>query len=74
MDKGGSKIMSLISIVVPCYNEEEVLPLFYAEITKISAQMTDKHPNLRFEYLFIDDGSKDQQGLDPFKKGMEAFV
>lgn len=50
---------SLISVIVPCYNEEEVLPLFYAEITKISAQMTDKHPNLRFEYLFIDDGSKD---------------
>ncbi len=50
---------SLISVIVPCYNEEEVLPLFYAEITKISAQMTEQHPQLRFEYLFIDDGSKD---------------
>ena len=50
---------SLISVIVPCYNEEEVLPLFYAEITKISAQMQEKHPELRFEYLFIDDGSKD---------------
>lgn len=50
---------SLISVIVPCYNEEEVLPLFYEEITKISAQMTEKHPQLRFEYLFIDDGSKD---------------
>lgn len=49
----------LISVIVPCYNEEEVLPLFYAEITKISAQMVDKHPDLTFEYLFIDDGSKD---------------
>lgn len=49
----------LISVIVPCYNEEEVLPMFYAEITKISAQMQDKHPELTFEYLFIDDGSKD---------------
>ncbi len=50
---------SLISVIVPCYNEEEVLPLFYAEITKISAEMMQQHPQLRFEYLFIDDGSKD---------------
>ena len=50
----------LISVIVPCYNEEEVLPLFYAEITKVSAQMQAAHPELRFEYLFIDDGSKDK--------------
>ena len=50
----------LISVIVPCYNEQEVLPMFYAEITKISKQMTDKHPELTFEYVFIDDGSKDK--------------
>ncbi|MBQ8920950.1 MAG: glycosyltransferase family 2 protein [Oscillospiraceae bacterium] len=50
----------LISVIVPCYNEEEVLPLFYKEITKISAQMQEQHPELSFEYLFIDDGSKDR--------------
>ena len=49
----------LISVIVPCYNEEEVLPLFYAEITKVSAEMQAAHPELTFEYLFIDDGSKD---------------
>lgn len=49
----------LISVIVPCYNEEEVLPLFYAEITGVSAQMQAAHPELVFEYLFIDDGSKD---------------
>ena len=49
----------LISVIVPCYNEEEVLPLFYAEITKVSAQMQADHPELTFEFLFIDDGSKD---------------
>ncbi len=50
----------LISVIVPCYNEEEVLPLFYAEIQKVSARMQEAHPELLFEYVFIDDGSKDR--------------
>ena len=50
---------SLLSIIVPCYNEEESLPLFYAEITRVTAEMQQKYPELTFEYLFIDDGSKD---------------
>lgn len=45
--------MEKISVVVPCYNEEEVLPIFYKEITKVSIK------NVMFEYIFIDDGSKD---------------
>ena len=28
--------MKLVSVVVPCYNEEEVLPMFYEEITKVN--------------------------------------
>ncbi len=50
----------LISVIVPCYNEQDVLPMFYKEITKVSAEMQEKHPELEFEYLFIDDGSKDR--------------
>lgn len=50
----------LISVIVPCYNEQEVLPLFYKEITKVSKEMQEAHPELEFEYLFIDDGSKDR--------------
>lgn len=46
----------LISIIVPCYNEEESLPIFYEEITKISKSMK----NVDFEYLFINDGSRDK--------------
>lgn len=45
-----------ISIVVPCYNEEEVLPIFYKEVDKISKRMK----NIDFEFLFINDGSKDK--------------
>lgn len=45
----------LISIVVPCYNEQESLPFFYKEINKIK----DKLKEANFEYVFIDDGSSD---------------
>lgn len=49
----------LISIVVPCYNEQEVLPLFYDEIIKVTDGMKSKYPQLEFEFLFINDGSRD---------------
>lgn len=49
-----------ISIVVPCYNEEEVLPLFYAEITKVMQEIETEHPDTTFELLFINDGSRDR--------------
>ena len=58
MTERGERV-KLISIVVPCYNEEEVLPLFYAEITKVMAQIKEKHRDTEFELLFINDGSKD---------------
>ncbi len=45
-----------ISIIVPCYNEEESLPIFYKEIDKISKEMK----SVDFEFLFINDGSKDE--------------
>ena len=44
----------LISIVVPCYNEEEALPLFYKEITKVFKQIKEE-----YELLLVNDGSKD---------------
>jgi len=51
--------MKKISIVVPCYNEQEVLPLFYTEIQKVMAQIQQEHPETEFELLFINDGSRD---------------
>lgn len=45
----------LLSIVVPCYNEEDVLGMFYDETVKILASM-----DFRYEILFIDDGSTDR--------------
>ena len=45
-----------ISIVVPCYNEEESLPIFYKEIDRVSKEMK----TVDFEFMFINDGSKDK--------------
>lgn len=45
-----------ISIIVPCYNEEESLPIFYKEIDRISKDMKE----VIFEFLFINDGSRDK--------------
>lgn len=51
--------MKKISIVVPCYNEQEVLPLFYDEIKKVMTQIQQAHADTTFELLFINDGSRD---------------
>ncbi len=51
---------SKLSIVVPCYNEQEVLPLFYEEIQKVTEKMKADHDELTFEFLFINDGSRDK--------------
>lgn len=50
--------MKLLSVVVPCYNEEKALPYFYDKISEIAEAMGKKH-NLKFEFIFVDDGSKD---------------
>ncbi len=47
--------MDKISIIVPCYNEEKSLPLFYEELNKNMKQFQD----VIFEFLFINDGSTD---------------
>lgn len=48
-------VMAKITIIVPCYNEEQAIHYFYEEIERVAAQM----PDCEFEYLFIDDGSRD---------------
>ena len=48
----------IISIIVPSYNEEESLPLFYQEIQRIRPDFIEKQVN--FELIFVDDGSKDR--------------
>ncbi len=47
--------MKKISLVIPCYNEEESLKYLYQELEKVAGEM----PNYAFEYVFVDDGSTD---------------
>ena len=44
----------LLSLVIPCFNEEEAIPIFYEE-----AKRTLDLMNIDYEFLFVDDGSKD---------------
>ena len=47
--------MSLsLSLVIPCYNEEDVLDMFYSEISGVLKSYKEE-----FELIFVDDGSKD---------------
>ncbi len=58
--------MALLSIVVPCYNEEETVELYYAAVTKVLNTM-----DLDYEIIFVNDGSKDktlEKTLDLYKK------
>lgn len=46
----------LISLIVPCYNEQDSLPILYSALNAVRIEF----PNYEFEYIFVDDGSKDK--------------
>lgn len=53
--------MDKISVVVPCWNEEEALPIYYREMSRVMENMnrgTDQE-TVDFELIFVDDGSTD---------------
>lgn len=45
----------MLSVIVPCFNEEESLPIFYKETNKVIKKM-----KIDYELIFINDGSKDK--------------
>ena len=49
-----TKNKKILSIIVPCYNEEESIPLFYAEMKKVFKELS-----VDYELIFVNDGSKD---------------
>lgn len=50
-----------ISIVVPCFNEEAAIPLFYEETLKHISTIINDYKNLSsYEFIFVDDGSSDR--------------
>ena len=54
--------MEKVSIIVPCFNEEEAIPIFYQEITKVFKKI-----DYQLELIFVDDGSRDNT-LNVIKK------
>jgi len=46
----------MISVIIPCYNEEESLPHFIKEMNKV----IDEMKKVKFELIFVNDGSKDK--------------
>ena len=50
-----SDVLKTLSVIVPCYNEEESLPRFYEAICAAADDLKE----LEFELLFVDDGSRD---------------
>ncbi|KRL12551.1 glycosyl transferase 2 family protein [Schleiferilactobacillus perolens DSM 12744] len=52
----GADTLTTISLVVPCYNEQEALPIFYDTVQKI---VTEKLADYHIEYIFVNDGSSD---------------
>ena len=43
-----------VALIVPCYNEQEALPIFYEEVMRVMKEM-----NCQYELIFVNDGSKD---------------
>lgn len=51
--------MELLTVIVPCYNEEEAVPYFYEEMCRTVEEFQRRWPQVAFEFLFVDDGSRD---------------
>lgn len=52
--------MILLTTIVPCYNEEQAIPFFYKEMIITIETFRKRWPEVEFEMLFVDDGSKDK--------------
>ena len=61
-----------ISIIVPCFNEEESIPLFFSAVKKVTDEMDAK-----FEFWFVDDGSEDNslsEMKELYKKILKKYI
>lgn len=62
----------ILTIVVPCYNEEEILPYTFSELKKLMTDMVDEGViSSHSRILFVDDGSKDKTWSYIYKESIQ---
>ena len=49
-----------LSIIIPCYNEEEVLPLILKQLNTLASDWTSRDEVTEIEFVLVDDGSQDR--------------
>ena len=59
--------MKSVTLIIPCYNEAEVLSLLLKELSRVTLPLSSQY---RFTFLFVDDGSTDAT-LDIIKSFVE---
>lgn len=59
--------MKTMTLIVPCYNEEPTVPIFFRTVEQVFSDHTNEFKGVAHEYLFINDGSSDQT-LNEFRK------
>lgn len=59
-NKSANLNRELLSVVVPCHNEEASLPLLFDAIDSVAQQLTAAHPHICIELVIVDDGSRDK--------------
>ena len=60
--------MKKVSLIIPCYNEEQALPIFAGELDKVRQELRQYD----FEVLMVNDGSTDKT-LETMKKISEEY-
>ena len=56
VNRDGGVSVKKITVIVPCFNEQDALPIYYKEMCKVMNKM----PEVEIEMLFVDDGSTDR--------------
>ena len=65
--------MELISVIVPCYNEEQAIPLFFEEMRKTAEQMGDWAAHMGIEAVFIDKNTTIRQFRNELRWNEAAY-
>jgi len=54
-----AQIKPILAVIVPCFNEQDTLPVFYEEVNRVLTELVKTEKISAWEYVFVDDGSTD---------------